>query len=115
MVLSRQKNDINILADKAEWSFILAKENKWNQGMLKFSGENRGNCFLVKGAPGQGPALGLDGGLEKNETCSLRGGNDPSTVVEPLACSSLSQKLFWQMCCIVQDSIPQELAMLPWL
>lgn len=33
VVLSRQKNDINILADKAEQGFICVKESKWSQVM----------------------------------------------------------------------------------
>lgn len=33
IVLSQQKNDINNLADQAEWDLICARENRWGQVM----------------------------------------------------------------------------------
>lgn len=67
MVLSRQKNDINILADEAEWGFVEATESTRSQVMLGFLSavEHAGRLSPSSGAlfDSWGSALALGGGL----------------------------------------------------
>lgn len=90
MVLSRQKNDINILADEAEWGLVYAKENKWSQVMLDFPvccRKRRKICFPVSRAPGQGPLLDSPGarpGPGWGPNGSLRGGQASCSMEEAL-------------------------------